>query len=463
METIEKKVLSTIKKFRMIKKEESVVAAVSGGADSMVMLYLLKKLSEILGFSIIAAHLNHNLRGKESEEEAKGVEEFCKMLDIALNIKTIPLKTVRKFIKSRGSLEEKLREARFDFLNETASKYNASQIATAHTIDDQAETVLLRLLRGASTKGLAGIPPVRKPFIRPMIEVTRDEIESYAKKNKIVYFTDSSNFDLRFERNKVRHKLLPFLEENFSTTIKKRLAASASVLQKESEALDKLQDAQTSIIKTEKNGTLFLNLQSFLNLSDGEQLNLLKKAVKTVKGDLRKLTSSHYFALLDIAKSSSGTKFLSLPESIKAVKEYDRLFLYKGNRVKKPFCFKVDKKSLPFKTDLGNFKLEIEVKALKSVPVRKSGVIYLDAGRITFPLTVRSYKQGDRFHPLGLNGTKKVKDYFIDKKIPLTERHLYPLIVSEGVIVSVAGLRASDEAKIEIFPSKTLKISFKKS
>ncbi len=207
---IVKKVENTITGYRMLERGDRVIVAVSGGADSVCLLDILFTLKEILGIELVVAHFDHGLRPDEDEYETDFVKSLAESFDCNFTTK----KTARSLTPGSASLEEKARDIRYRFLNEVKAQFSAQKIATGHNLNDQAETVLMRLLRGSGSSGLSGIPPVRDThIIRPLIEVTRNEIESYLSSKGLRHITDSSNFETKHLRNEIRLNLLPQLEK----------------------------------------------------------------------------------------------------------------------------------------------------------------------------------------------------------------------------------------------------------
>lgn len=204
---MKKKVKQAIEHFNMLESGDKVIVALSGGADSVSLLFALRELSDELGITLSACHVNHGLRGEESDADCRFVQELCERLNVPLEL----LETdVRAFRKKHESLEECARRVRYDFFDRIS---NGKKLATAHTASDNAETVMLNLIRGTALKGLCGIPPVRGNIIRPLIFCSREEIEQYCKDNSLSYVTDKTNFSLDYTRNKVRHNIIPLLRE----------------------------------------------------------------------------------------------------------------------------------------------------------------------------------------------------------------------------------------------------------
>ena len=216
--TPDNKILKTISEFNMFGRGDRVLAAVSGGADSVCMLHMLCALKKNLGFELACAHLNHGLRGEAAEADARFVEELCKKLGVTFYVKCVDVAELAKDCKL--STEEAGRKARYDFFNELKEAHGFTRIATAHNKNDNAETVLMRIIRGSGLDGLSGIPYVREDnVVRPLLDVSRQEIEEYCKKYNLEYRTDTTNLENDYTRNKVRNLLIPYIEKEFNSGI----------------------------------------------------------------------------------------------------------------------------------------------------------------------------------------------------------------------------------------------------
>ncbi|MDQ1328427.1 MAG: tRNA(Ile)-lysidine synthase, partial [Candidatus Poribacteria bacterium] len=222
----------------MIQPKDKIILAVSGGPDSTALLYLMYDLMDELKYSLHIIHLNHNLRGEESDADEEFVREHAKKLDLPITVESI---NVKSMITSKESLESGARRIRYKFYERVMSEIGANKVAQGHTADDQTETVIMRFLRGSGTKGLSGIPPIRDGiYIRPLIETTRREVEEYLQSLNINPRLDSSNISTEYERNKIRHELIPIIERNYSPNIKRILQQTADILREEEDLMTEL-------------------------------------------------------------------------------------------------------------------------------------------------------------------------------------------------------------------------------
>jgi len=416
----EKKVLSAILGYRMINRGDSVIVAVSGGADSVCLLKILYELRKCLNISLTVAHFDHGLRPKEDEKETEFVAKLAKKLNLALICDTS-----NNITKAHGSsIEEKAREMRYQFFQKAIDENHAQKLALGHNMNDQAETVLMHFLRGTGLTGLSGIPPIRQNcFIRPLIDITRDEIHTYLKQNDESFIIDSSNLETRYLRNKRQET--QFIDEEAT----------------------KLLDTITFDFSKH---SLDLSLTTFNNLSCSLQYRIVRQAIKKIKGNLRKIDRGHIKTIINLANSDKPQVKVNLPENIIVKKTYNRLRFSLGDMIKTDnFSYSIN--------NMGRFQIQEINKTISFTEISKNDFMlstaspqeaFLDLDKLKWPLRARNFRTGDKFIPLGVNGFKKVKDIFIDNKIPSEERKKIPILVSHDDIVWVYGIRIDDRYKI---------------
>jgi tRNA(Ile)-lysidine synthase len=442
-------VLHTIRKYQMLRPGEKVVVAVSGGIDSSVLLQLLHGFSQTEGYSLHVAHLNHMLRGEESQRDADFVRETARQLGLEATVSSIAVKEAKGF--KSGSLQESARKVRYAFLEEVAAKVGVRKIALGHTRDDQAETVLVNLLRGAGMPGLRGIPPVREGrFIRPLIETWRREIEGYALRNQVSFVTDSTNLKKSYLRNRIRLHLLPLLCEQYNPRLAETLAAIASILAEEEALLESLTFARlSSILLSQEKGGTALSIPALLQEPVALRRRILREAARMASQSYLPLSHRHIFALEELLSAQGGSQ-LSLPGRVAAIKEYDRLVF--TERVTAPFPgweYPLSMDGIVRVPEAG-LSLKAEVRGRGEVVLKQSSPsrAFFDADEILFPLTVRSRRPGDHFYPLGGRGKKKLKKFLIDAKVSRVQRDDIPLLVSGGEIIWVTGLRIDERYRV---------------
>ncbi len=426
MNLIEEKVLYTIKKYSMINKGEKILLAVSGGYDSTVLCLILDKLSKILDISLAIAHLNHSIRGKESDEDEKFVVNLGKKFNIPVVTEKINIPELKS--KERiFSIEEIARRERYNFLKRTASKIKADKIATGHTADDQVENFFLSAFNGRGTSALAGIPPVYQNIIRPLIECTREEIQNYLSSCGINAHLDSSNLDTSIPRNWIRYKLLPFIQKNFKP-VKSSILKSMDILREEDYFLKKISE------KIFKN-TIF-NVRSVYRIIFPFKLRNLEIAL------IRRILKEVFAALGKEKYTYSEINFMTerIRQGMQNIKLNDIIYFYYNNYTiftlaneLKTYSFSImpgERKEISFL----NIKIicEIDNKIDKFEP----NAIYLNTSE-NRPIIIRSRKKGDKIQLMNTDYSISLKKLFIDLKIPQSLRKVLPIIEIEN---EIAGL-----------------------
>lgn len=459
------KVKDTLERYSMLKKGARVLLCVSGGGDSVAMLSVFNFLKKGLGLKLFIAHLNHALRGRDSDKD----EEYVRRLSRRYKV---PIVSAREDIKSlarvnRESLEQAARKARYNFFLNVARRSDIDIIATAHNRDDQAETVLMRLLRGTGLKGLRGISPVRKLngflLIRPLIETSRKEVEAYLKRKKIKPRLDTTNLKPKFFRNKLRLKLLPFLEKEYSPGIKDLLSNLADLLDEDYNYLNLQQEEAFKRLAKVKNEAISFSLAAFKREHLSIQRALARKAIELLKGGLESIEYRHWQELESLAYERVFGSIVHLPGAVEAIKTKTTLSFRKkspkglNKRELKPVAV-----NIPGVTNFGKKTIRAEiVKRPRYVNGHSKTEEYLDAEKITLPLILRLRRPGDRMMPLGMKGYKKIKDIFIDEKVPRRRRNNIPLVASANdEILWLCGIKMSDRCKISSQTRKALKLEY---
>jgi len=457
------KVRNFINKNGLLIEGDTVIVAVSGGPDSLCLLHLLKRLSSEYMLNLVVAHLNHCLR-PEALQEADGVGKIASELSLPFEARTVDIRNYKK--KHAISEEEAGREARYDFLFETARKYNASRIALGHHLDDQAETVLLNVIRGTGVDGLAGMLPRRARgdiyLIRPLLCLRRSEIESYCDDNNLQPFTDSSNLETNYTRNRLRLELIPQLQMQYNPRIREALFRLGSLAADDRIFLQSLARKKYYSLARFINRETILDRQALLNLPPALQGRVLRHALRkyvSVKG----VSSLHIGQLLDLAKSGRAGSQLTLPGKLSAYLSYKDLVLRTAPDPKqkelKPLALQIPGTVLlP-----GGNKISACITDISELswppPAYRA---YLDLDKIpSSSLKVRSRMPGDRFYPQGAPGAKKLKDFLIDQKVPFYRRESLPLVTAEENIIWVAGIRINELYRVNGQTKKALVLEFK--
>ncbi len=325
MNKLEEKVLDTIKKYNLIKENDTIVIGVSGGPDSMTLLNVLYNLRENLKINIVVAHINHMLR-EEADSETEYVQNFCKNINIECFVKRADINNISK--KKKVSTELAGRSTRYEFFEEVAQKVNANKIATAHTANDNAETVLMNLMRGSGTSGLKGIEKIRdNKFIRPIILCTRREIENYCEENNLNPKYDQSNKENIYTRNKIRNLLIPYIEENFNPNIVDTLNRLSDVVEKEDDFFHKIVENEYENLKiTANNKEIVLDLKKFNCLDYVIKSRIILYTIKELFGSAQGIEKIHIEDIIKLCGNNIGNKYLTPNKNIKIFIKKGKIF-----------------------------------------------------------------------------------------------------------------------------------------
>lgn len=414
---------------KLLKINDVVVVGVSTGPDSMALLYLLMEIRKKVNIKIVCAHVNHNVR-KESKQEAIFLEEYCKNNDIIFEGMKI-----EKY--GDDNFHNEARTIRYEFFESLVKKYQANYLMTAHHGDDLMETILMRLVRGSTLKGYGGFyQEVKKEnytIIRPLVYATKSEIEEFDIKNSIPYFVDSSNNKDKYTRNRFRHVVLPFLKEEDSNVHEKFLKFSKTILEYDSY----IEEA----VKKEFNDSYSdgkLNIKKYLELPVLFQDKIVYSLLENIYyDDLILVNDRHVELIKNLIVSNKKNAYIYLPNNIKIVKSYDELEVIREGINEDSYNIEVTSY-----VELPNGK---HLEMLDSCCTNGNDICRLDSNDIVLPLHVRTRKHGDKMSLKGTLGHKKIKDILIDKKIPMKDRELWPVVVDScDTIVWLPGLKKSN-------------------
>lgn len=459
-EPLLKTVLKTVANYKMFGHGDSVLVGVSGGPDSVALLHILWELAPRFSLRLGVAHFNHGLRGEAADQDGRFVAALSRSLGLPCHSAK---QDVHAYQRQHGlSPESAARTLRYRFYEQTASQGDFDRVALGHHRDDNAEQVLLYLIRGGGTSGLSGIQPVRGRFIRPLFDADRAGILEYLASRKAAWVEDASNQDRRFLRNRIRHQLLPLLEEAYNPRIREGLNRAAAILRDEADwaeqvALQGLAACQVHDGDLAETPGIELLVQVLNQHHPAIQRRILRRAVAAVRGHLGEMGFFHIEAMRGLCEPDRKDGHLDLPAGVKAARQGDILALFrqKGQR------FGLSDPAVPayqYRIPRPEWRLAIPeagaemVFSLLSDPpfVLDQGprVALFDRDKLTFPLTVRNFQPGDRFAPLGPGGSRKLKKFFIDKGVDRKQRHRLPLLVDKGRILWVCGLRQAEPAKV---------------
>lgn len=467
-----RKVQRTVAKYGLLERGDRVVVGVSGGPDSVALLSILHEFAGEFDLALHVAHLNHMFRGEEACEDARFVMELAGRFGLPV---TVDAFDVPSYIKVTGlSPEEASRRVRYEFFERVLFETRSNKLALGHNADDQVETVIMRFLRGAGLAGLAGIPPLRHGgrtwnfvVIRPLLEVTRREIESYCASIGIKPRTDASNQSPIYLRNRVRLQLLPILE-GYNPALRKSLCHMALLMRDEEDYLNGAAGAafREALLRRE-DGRLALSIPKLREGHKAIMRRVLRRALSVLCGDPEDFGFEHIEALVELAFCGRTGGKISLPHNILAKKGYNELVIEKKSDhwalppgVEKtlivPGVTEVPELGITFETEL--------ISPLVGKPWAGRGDVgreeYFDWEAFIEPIVIRTRKKGDRFMPLGMKGMKKLKSFLIDEKVPAEKRDRIPILVSgDGRIAWVVGYRIDERFRVREGTRQVLRVA----
>lgn len=468
--SLESRVLNLIREHNLLAGQQCLLVAVSGGQDSVCLLHILAKLQPELKVKLHVAHLDHQLRGAESESDARYVARLAKKMDIPYTIEKRDVKACRA--RHRLSLEEAGREVRYTFLSEVAQSIGTDRVAVAHTADDNIETVLLHLIRGSGTRGLRGLQPaslwhpssftVVKDLVvvRPLLNISREETAAYCHSHRLMPRLDTSNLDLSPLRNRIRLELLPLLQ-NYNPRIGDALQRTSRLA---GEALAFLDEECIGLRDriVQQQGDIFLfDKTEFLKISAALQRHLLRLTIEEILGNLTDIESRHIEQIMAALAMPVG-KRLTLPGLTFAI-DYDHYWLARDTSALCPLPLLDGETSLKIigETSLPGWRVTAAITDCPGIHETDNRfVAYLDLNKTGRELTVRARRAGDWFLPLGMTQTKKVGRFMIDAKIPRSWRPLIPIVGSPRQVVWVVGWRIDERAKIDETTKRALRLEF---
>ncbi len=446
-------VLQTIRKYSLFAPGDRVLVAVSGGLDSMVLFHLLRRMEDDCRITLGAAHCNFRLRGEESDGDERFVTAAMKDAGVPLHLRAFDTERLAK--ERHLSIQETARELRYAFFREIRQAHGYRVVATAHHADDNAETILLNLFRGAGVHGLSGIP-VRneaESAIRPLLFTPRPAIREYALRHGIAWREDSSNTKTDYTRNYLRHHILPHIREHINPNIAATLTRTSTLLG----SLETYLAGQRTALRRELvaasavDGTI-LDAVKFLNQPEFLRADFLFSLVKELTG--HEPARGTIDEMLAVSLNETGT-WCPVAAGVIFTRDRDRLILQR-RELREEFSYAVEiERSYQF----GRFRFEsaiVPAAGFSNDPY----IEYIDADRAGASWKIRCWKDGDWFIPLGMREKRKVSDFFIDEKIPLFEKNRVPILESDGSIVWICGKRLDDRYKISAGTRRFLKLEY---
>jgi tRNA(Ile)-lysidine synthase len=466
----EQRVIDFIREQGLVSAGDKVVLAVSGGADSVCLLHILVRHQADLGVQLHVAHLNHQLRGAESDADAAYVSELVKRVGVPA---TVECRDVAGYHSRKGgSLEEAAREMRYGFLAEVVTSVGASGVAVGHTRDDHIETILLHLLRGSGTAGLSGLRPCSVlsygeqgtllEVVRPLLGITRQETLAYCRRHRLAPRSDSSNESPSFLRNRVRLELLPLLR-SYNTNIDEALLRLAEIAGDETLFMEQQASLLWQDLARSENEVIYMDLDKMRVLPNAIQRHIFRKALKQLRGDLRDIEAGHIEAMMESLSKPAGKSFC-LPDGLMLSTEYGRLVLASARAEKCPLpaLSGTSGINIPGETDLPGWRIKAEV-ITGSAGSDNGFSASFDLDKAGKKLVVRRRRPGDRFQPLGMSQTKKLQDFMVDVKIPRAWRDRLPVVSTDKQILWVVGWRIDDRVKVTRKTKQILRLKFERA
>ncbi|MGC8493070.1 MAG: tRNA lysidine(34) synthetase TilS [Syntrophobacteraceae bacterium] len=454
--------LGYIRKQGLIEKGDHVLAAVSGGPDSVALLGVLTGLKYALALGrITIVHFDHRLRGKESDEDREFVRALAHAAGLPFHCGHAD---VSGYARSRKiSVEMAARECRRSFFFQTASELKAEKIALGHTADDQAEEVLLRIFRGTGPAGIQAMAPsTHEGIIRPLLFATRSRIVEYLRESGREFRTDSTNLDPSCQRNFLRLKVFPLLQEAFTPQISRTITRCADLAREEESWWGpRVQSLWENLCLERDIGWCALDFERLRGLHPALLRRVLRFGIRTVRGNLSGIGLVHLEPLAELVSSAKRGKKIDIARDVEAVERAGRLVIrQKSSTAPEESLQQTLVLDVPGSYDFGGVRFEVLSGEPLFVPESGGECIRMDREKLRWPLHLRFRRPGDRFRPLGMNGTKKLQDFFTDCRVPRQERGSIPLLCDTEKICWVAGMRMDDRVKVDSETKQILTVRF---
>jgi tRNA(Ile)-lysidine synthase len=439
-----------------IKENDNILLGLSGGPDSVFLFHLLRLLRDELGYNLYCAHVNHLYRGEDAYSDEKFAMDLCDKYGIKCFILR---KHASEYAKELNMTEEEAgRKMRYDFFNGILEDMGGGYISTAHNYNDQVETLLQRIIRGTGIDGLVGMEFKVRNIIRPILDVKRCELEKHLHDNGYEYCIDKTNLEAIYGRNRIRLDFIPFVEENYNPRFQDSIFRLSQTVKNDREIIEEsVRKAYKDVLVSEK-GNIRLDLEKFNGLVKGLKTRILRHSIEKLKGNLVNVEFSHLEQVLSICERKNTGKTVTLTENISIGIEYGEIVV-KAKEEIKDYVYNI---SIGDSIIIGEAEVELKTYMIDYEKYDKSfNRILVDCDKIKGGLIVRNRRPGDRFVPLGMKGQKKLKNFFIDERIPRDKRNKVPVLADEENIIWIAGYRMSDLYKIDKNTKKVIVIEIK--
>lgn len=458
------KIKAYVRKWNMLEKNDIVIAGVSGGADSICLLFVLLELAESIDFEIIAVHVNHGLRGEDALRDERYVQKICEKYSVKLEIFRENVELIAR--KRKQSTEEAGRDVRREAFFRTMNQMKGTKIALAHHQNDNAETFLLNLARGTGIHGIGGMRPVNGPVIRPLLCVERHEVEAYLEKKGITYCTDATNLEDEYVRNRVRNHVIPYMEQNLNDKTVQHMNQLMELMRQTAEYMDgETRKVYAEAVEELEGGTILIREQQLSEAPEVLQPMVLKKVLVMAAGRAKDIEAVHVEILARLMKKQCGSK-ADLPYRLKAVRCYDGIRIGPANGKENEVQEKIPEVIVTFDEEKGStFVGDMQIKWAVFdntpdcvIPCEKVYTKWFDYDIIKNGLTMRTRRPGD-YITIDKNGnTQKLKSYFINEKIPREKRDNILLAAQGSHIRWIVGFRMGADCQISGHTKKVLEI-----
>ncbi len=462
MKNLDEKFAEFCVRHQLLKKNDYILVAVSGGVDSVVLLHLLVSAATDLQLKLDVVHVNHMIRGKEADRDQAFVEDLSEKYHLQCFSRKI---NVPKFVAQKGfsSEEEGARILRFRFFDQVLAEADADSMALGHHADDQVETVLDHFLRGSGLRGLAGMAPKRDQFVRPLLFANRSEIETYATSNSLHYLIDSTNKLPVYKRNRIRFELIPYLKKEFNPGLEEVILRTAAIMREvEDYVTQNAVSAFETCLITQKKNKIILEIDAFLDYFIAIQKYIVYQVLEHFDIYRSHITSQMMDRILILTRQAKSGKRVNVTSEIQALVDHGQ-FVFHRKTVERVEILVQPGIDYPLGFEDNIFRADVmKISDFTGFEAENRNIEFVDADKLKGQWVIRNFKEGDRFKPLNFSGEKKISNFFTDEKIPLHLRSEIPLLTCDSGIVWIMGYQINDKFKITQKTKRVLKLQIKR-
>lgn len=460
---IEEKVLNNIKTNNLISKGDKIIVGLSGGSDSICLLNTLISLKKTLGCKLYAVHLEHKIRGVQAHKDSLFCYDFCKKNNIPFFLKVIDIPKKAGILKS--GIEETARKYRYELFFELKAIVKADKIAVAHNLDDQVETFFINLFRGSSLDGLKAMDlKTSNNIIRPLLNIKKSDISEYCTKNNLSFVSDQTNFETKYLRNKIRLELIPYIEKEFSDDIKNIIFKDTKYISLDYNFINDYAKKVFSNYAKITESSAAVPVNAFQTVHKAIRNRMIRQAIEYVKGDLKDISSANIEDAVDLIDNKDNDKMINLPNHFKIYKKNGELIFTFEELEKEPLKYEYELE-LNKSTKVPQLNMIITLNKLPKEECIKlptgRDIKAFDFDKVSFPVKIRSRDEGDKIKAIGLGGSKKISDIFIDNKVDKSSRDKYPIFCDSKGIMWLWNYRISEDYKIDENTVNVLRISIR--